>query len=105
MENTLVANVVGVLQIVGVSKGKSACVGGGKGGSGVGIGSDSVGSGWSLSELVLLRRPCQLPSTGFRHGAAVEVGGLCFVFGKGEVGWFGGRKGFGSVESGSLSSK
>ncbi len=105
MGNTLVANVVGVLQIVGVSKGESACVGGGKGGSGVVIGSGGSGSGWSLSELVLLQWPCRLPSTCFRGGAAVEVGGLCFGFGKGEVGWFGGRKGFGSVESGSLSSE
>jgi len=101
MVTPLVANAVGVLQIVGVIKGNSACVVGGKGGSGVGIGSGGVGSGWSLAEHVLLRRPCRLPSTGFRRGAAVEVGGLCFGFVEGEVGWFGERKGFGIFESGS----
>jgi len=42
-----------------------------------------------------------LPSTGFRRGAAVEVGGLCFGFVEGEVGWFGERKGFGVFASGS----
>ncbi len=102
MVNTLVANAVGVLQIGGVSKGKSACVGGGKGAVVLALAAAASVLGGACLSLFCCDGPVDCHQQAF---VMVLVGGLCFGFVEGEVGWFGGRKGFGIVESGSLSSE
>jgi len=66
---------------------ESVGVGGVEGGGGVVVGSFGFGGGESLAECFPLRWACRLLSTGFRRGAAVEVGGrFCGRVGR-EVGW------------------
>ncbi len=78
-----------VLEVGGGGWRESDGVGGVEGGSGVIVGSCGFGSEESWAKFFPVRWACRLLSTGFCHGAAVEVGGHFFGCVEREVGWFG----------------
>jgi len=101
---TVFSGVVDVLELVGGSKGGSDWGGREEEGIVIGIGSCGI-AGESLVELFLLQQSCQLLSTGLHHDAVVKVGGHFFECVGREVGWFGGKNGFGIDDCSSFSSE
>jgi len=103
--STLLGVAFDVLKVFGSSGRESDRVGSEEGGSDVFISSCGFGCGESLAKFFPLQWACQFLSTGFHCSAAVKVGSLFFGCVGREVGWFGGRKGFGVIGIGSFSSK
>jgi len=74
VSGVVVSDAVSVLKLVEDSEGGSEWGGCDEEGIVAGIGSCGIGAGEGVAELFLLRRSCQLFSTGLRRRAVVEVG-------------------------------